>query len=221
MVMAPCRRGAPEDYAEGIRPKHFIRRTSSGKTRCCAGVGQPPLRAPSAMGRVPRGPAHRTAILSQPTGVETALGVVESAEGRFTRPGAIAPGVIRDRGDRDRGELPRARQAGPWHGVPAGGVDPVARLLGAQRGGPHPALVAFFHAITVAPVAARAGVIDADKLVGLGWHLAEHLSAITLAGADGPKVHALGAVILNHVRHSDGVRVHLHATEACVRLRQG
>ena len=96
------------------------------------------------MGRAPIGPAHVTDIRSQQQGVETALGVFAIAEGSFTRPGEIANGFILDLGDIDRGESTRARQAGPWHGVPAVGCDPVARLFGDQRGGHHPAIVAFF-----------------------------------------------------------------------------
>ena len=103
------------------------------------------LREPAEMGRAPIGPAHLPDILSQQKGFETELGVFEIAEGIFTRPGEIANGFILDLGDLDRGEITRARQAGQLHGVPAVGFDPVARLLGDQRGGHHPVIVAFFH----------------------------------------------------------------------------
>jgi hypothetical protein len=178
-------------------------------------------RAPAAVGRAPLGPAHGTALLSQPKGLETARGVLAIAAGLVTRPGERAHGGSLDRGAIDRGESTRARPAGQWHGVPAVGCDPVARLLGEQRGGHPPALVAFFHAITVEPRAARAGFIAEAAMVGVGWPLADHLSAITLAGADGPTLRALGAVIRRHVRHRDGVLVTIHATAACARVRPG
>jgi len=167
------------------------------------------------------GPAHVTDLRSQPPGLETALGVLASAAGLFTRPAERAHGVLLALGDIDRGESTRARQAGPGHGVPAVGVDPGARLLGDQRGGHPPAIVAFVHAITVEPRAARAGFIDDEERCGCGWPLADHLSESTLAGADGPKVRDLGAVILSHVRHRNGVLVNSHAHEEGARWRPG
>jgi hypothetical protein len=179
------------------------------------------LSEPSEVGRAPMGPAHLTAIRSQPQGVKTELGVCEIAEGIVTRPGAIAPGFSCDRGDRDGGAITCAGQAGEWHRIPAVGVDAVAGLLGDPGGGDDPAVIALFGALAGEPGAAGAGLVDEDAVWGLRWHLAEQWIEGTLTRADGPKVHDLGAVILSHVRHSDGVLVHSHANEEGARLRPG
>jgi hypothetical protein len=63
------------------------------------------LSEPLEGGRAPRGPAPLTASLSQPTGVQTALGVFERADGLFMRPGEIAHGCSFDWGDIDGGEI--------------------------------------------------------------------------------------------------------------------
>jgi hypothetical protein len=51
------------------------------------------------------GSAHITASLSPPTGLQTARGVFEIADGIFTRPGEIAHGCIVDCGDIDGGAI--------------------------------------------------------------------------------------------------------------------
>jgi hypothetical protein len=53
----------------------------------------------------PGAPPPLTASLSQPTGVQTALGVFERADGLFMRPGEIAHGCSFDWGDIDGGEI--------------------------------------------------------------------------------------------------------------------
>jgi hypothetical protein len=50
------------------------------------------------------GPTRRAAILSEQDGCETALGILEIADGGFTRPGEVADGYIFDVGDSDPGE---------------------------------------------------------------------------------------------------------------------
>jgi len=40
-------------------------------------------------------------------------------------------------------------------------------------------------------------------MFGFGLHRSDHLIDITLAGADGPKVSDLSAVILSHVSHGN------------------
>ena len=69
------------------------------------------LREPPQVGRAPIGPAHVTDIVSAHEGFETARGVFASADGICTCPSQIAHGFIVDCGDRDGGEITRARQA--------------------------------------------------------------------------------------------------------------
>jgi hypothetical protein len=61
---------------------------------------------------------------------EAKLGVCKIAEGVFTGPAEVATGFVFHRGDIARGASPRARQAGQWPGVPAGGFAAVPGFLG-------------------------------------------------------------------------------------------
>jgi hypothetical protein len=119
------------------------------------------------MGRIPGGPARVPYVVPEQKGVETALGIFESAEGIFACPGEIAHSFVFHRGNRDRGASPRARQAGQWHGVSAVGFDTIPSLFGNQRGGHAPASIAFFRQISLEPVATRPGFVDEDQMVGL------------------------------------------------------
>jgi hypothetical protein len=94
--------------------------------------GTDDLAEPPEVGWAPHGPAGRAKIGAQEKRVEPELGGLEITEGVFTRPSEVAKGVIVHGGDIHRGEIPRAPQAGQWHGVPTVGVHPVARLLGNQ-----------------------------------------------------------------------------------------
>jgi hypothetical protein len=125
------------------------------------------LRAPPEMGRVPGGPARVPYVVPEQKGCETALGIFASAEGLFACPGEIAESVIFHRGDRDGGELPRARQAGQLHGVSTVCFDPIPGLFGNQRGGHDPAIIAFFRQRALEPVAARTGFVDEEEMCGL------------------------------------------------------
>jgi hypothetical protein len=87
-------------------------------------------REPPARGRVPGGPARVPSVVPEPKGVETARGSLESTAGIGACPGEVAPGCLVHLGDIDRGASPRARQAGQWHGVPAGRLDAVTGLVG-------------------------------------------------------------------------------------------
>jgi len=110
-----------------------------GRRRC----GTNHLRAPPQVGRAPAGPARVADSVSEQEGLETERGGLKSTEGVCTCPGEIATGFICDCGDIDRSEIPRAGQPGQWHGVSAVGCDPIPRFWGHQRGGHHPAIVAF------------------------------------------------------------------------------
>jgi hypothetical protein len=177
--------------------------------------------APPPMGGVPGGPAGIAAIVAEPQGFETERGGLESLQGIFTGAGEISAGFIFDLGDRDCGEMPRASQAGQWHGVPAVGVDPITGLLGNQRRRHHPAVRALVRQLAVEPGATGAGVVDEEQMFGLGWPLADELIAITLAGANGAKIGDLGTVLLRDVRHGNRVLVDVHPDGQRARLAQG
>jgi hypothetical protein len=105
--------------------------------------GTHPGREPPQVGRAPMGPAHVTDRVAEHKGFETALGICESAAGLFTRLGARAHGFLCDLGDLDRGQSPRARQAGQWYRVSPVRVDAVTGFVG-QEGGRHaPAGIVF------------------------------------------------------------------------------
>ena len=125
------------------------------------------LREPPEMGRVPGGPARVPYVVPEQKGFETELGIFEITEGIFACPGEVANGFIFHLGDIDRGEIPRARQAGQLHGVPAVRFDAVTGLFGNQRGGHDPAIIAFFRQIALEPVATRTGFVDEDQMCGL------------------------------------------------------
>jgi hypothetical protein len=71
-------------------------------------------------------------IVTQQEGFETELGVLQVAEGIFTRPREIAHGFSFDFGDLDEGESPRAGQAGQWSGVSALRFDAITGLVGQE-----------------------------------------------------------------------------------------
>src|SRR5262249_13787515 len=70
--------------------------------RCCR---TDDFREPPQVGWAPIGPARIADILSEQEGFETELGILEIANGVFTRPGEVADGFIFDLGDRDQGEI--------------------------------------------------------------------------------------------------------------------
>ena len=91
--------------------------------------GADPCREPPELGGAPCGPADRAEIVSEPARVEAKRGVLKSAEGLCTCARAVASGGIVHVGDLDDGESTRARQPGPWPGVPAVGCAAVSGLL--------------------------------------------------------------------------------------------
>ena len=196
-------------------------RTYSWKTICCAGVGQTTSAEPPQVGRAPGGPARIADIVPEQKRFEPKLGGLEITDGIFTSPAEVADGFIFDLGDIDRGEVTRAHQAGQLDGVTTVGFDAVAGLLGDQRGGDDPAVVAFLRQIAVEPVATGSGFIDKDEVFGFGLQLADELIDVTLAGADGAEVDDLGAVILGDIGHGNRVFVDIHADVECARLGHG
>jgi len=179
------------------------------------------VREPSEVGCSPIGPAAGADIVAEQEGLETERGVFKVAESLFTCPAELTNGFICDLGHRDRGASPRAGQAGQVPRVSAVGCDPVARFLGHQRGRPHPAIVALLRQRAVEPIAARAGFVDAEQMLGLGLPLANQRIEGTLACAHRPARGPLGPMLLGHLGHRDGLFVDLHSKKECVRLRHG
>jgi hypothetical protein len=167
------------------------------------------------------GPAGGTDSLLEHKGFAPERGVCAIADGLFTGSGQSPDRFIVHRGARDRGESPRARQPGEWHGVAAGGFDPIACFLRAQRGGDDPAVGAFFHPIPREPGATRSGCIDKDQGLGLGLQLPNQSVDGTLPGAKGPQGDDLGVMIFGDVGHSDRLFVHIHADVKRARLVHG
>ncbi len=93
---------------------------------------------------------------------------LQSADGIFTRPAQVPNRFILHLGHVDRGEVPRAHQAGQFDSVPAVGFDPIPGLFGDQGGRHDPADMAFFGQIAVEPVPAGARLIDKDEMFAFG-----------------------------------------------------
>ena len=70
------------------------------------------------------GLARGAAIVSAQEGFAATYGVLEIAEGLFTGPRQVPDGVIFHLGDRDRGAISRASEAGQWQGRFRLGADP-------------------------------------------------------------------------------------------------
>jgi len=181
-----------------VRPGAFHQRPAGlGVTGC----GTRTLLAPRTRGRLCRDQAHAFHPCS---------GEIDTAA------------VANCRHHRDgHGEITRARQPGPWHGVPAVGFDAVTGLLGHEGGGHHSAVIAFFRYIPGEPGATGASRIDKDPMCGLRWPLADEVIEVTLTGAAGPKGDDLGAVLLSAIGDSNRVFVDILSDVQRARLAHG
>jgi hypothetical protein len=177
-------------------------------------------RAPPARGGAPVGPASGAAIVSQHAGGATARGGLESAAGLRTGPAAGAPRGGVPRGPSNRGALPRARQAGQWHGVPAVGWAAVPGLFGPACGGHPPAGVVCLRQRAGAPGAPGAGGRDPDPMGGRRGPRAAAWIAVTLPGPQGPEGEDRGAVLVGDSGNGDGLRVDRHADREGARRLQ-
>ena len=87
------------------------------------------FREPPEMGWAPGGPAGVADVVSEQKGFEPKLGGLEIADGIFTSAGEVTDGLIFHLGNINRGEVPRAHQAGQLCGITASGFHPVAGLF--------------------------------------------------------------------------------------------
>ena len=85
---------------------------------------------------IPGGPACIPDVLSQETRLEPKFGRLAIAQGIFTGAAQGPDGFILHPGDVDRGQVPRAQQAGQLARVTTVRCAPSARLLGEQRWSP-------------------------------------------------------------------------------------
>jgi hypothetical protein len=168
---------------------------SGGTDEGWCGCGADHGRAPPERGRAPMGPAGGAASVAAAARVASTRGVLTRAAGLCTGPRAVSSGGIVDCGASDPGERTRARQPGPWPGVPALGVDAGTGLWGPACGGHHPAVIAWLRDLSGAPAATGARRIDTAQRCGLRWPRAAAVSAGTRTGADGPQGDDLGAVL--------------------------
>jgi hypothetical protein len=172
-----------------------------------------PVRGP------PIGPAWITDILAPETGLQPGLGGLESPDG--IRTGQSADGLVRHRGDSDRGASPGAPQPGELPGVTSIGVAAVAGLLGDRGGGHAPAAKRLLGTIALAPASTGAGRIDAEPKRGLGPERADHGIDITLPGAEGAQRDDLGTQLVRGIGHGHGVLVDSQPHIACAGVLHG
>jgi hypothetical protein len=178
-------------------------------------------RTPPERGWAPMGWARGAAIVAKQERFEAKLHGLQSAEGLVTGPAEVAYGFVFPRGDRDGGEGARACQPGPWPGVSPRRCDAVPSRCG-QEGGRHaPAVVAFFPALPLEPLAPGASLRDKAEGVGLRWHFPDALIDIALPGPKGAQVRHLRARVLGASRPGNRLLVDLHAHAEGARLRQG
>jgi hypothetical protein len=144
-----------------------------------------------------------------------------SAEGLCTRPAQVPQGCILHRGDRDRGEVTRAPQAGQCEGVPPGSWDPRPGLFGAQGGRDAPADMACLGARAGEPRATRPRCRDKDELGACGLQPAAKGIDSALARTEGPKGDAGGVRCLGDVSDGHGLFMHISPDVECARLVHG
>jgi hypothetical protein len=116
---------------------------------------------------------------------------------------------------------PGTSEVGPWDGGAAVGVDAVARLWGAERQGHPPTARAVLGQIAGAPIAPGTRLLNQDAVWGRGWPLAEQLSEVTRARADGAQQAHGGPVLVGHVGDREGRVVARPADRQGGRVGQG
>jgi hypothetical protein len=171
--------------------------------------------------RAPGGPARRADILPQEQRFQPTLGRLEIMDGIFTRSAQVPNRFIFHRRDIDRGQGPRAHPPGQLDRVTPVRFDPIAGLFGEQRGGHHPAALAFLGHITVAPVPTGPGLIDKDELRAFGLQPTDELIDVTLACADAAEGDDLSTVISVNGGNGNRLFVDIKTDGECARLVHG
>jgi hypothetical protein len=161
------------------------------------------IREPSALGRPPMGLARIADIVPEQEGLETQVSGFEVTDGLFTRSAQLAEGFIFDLGDVHRREITGAHQPGQLHGIASVRFHAVTGLFRKERGRHHPAIIACFAQLAIAPVTARPRFVDKDQLCGLGLHVSDELINVTLAGAHRAQGDNLGGVVFGHRGEGD------------------
>jgi hypothetical protein len=158
--------------------------------------------APPAGSRAPGGPACIPEVLPQEQRCEPKLRGLESVDGIFTGPAQVPNGFSCHLGHIDRGEGPRAPQAGEFAGGSAVGFNSLSWFFGDYRGRDDPADLAFQRAGE--PLPARACFIDKDEVLTFGLELTDEGIDVTLAGTDIPERDDLSVVFFGDIGNSNG-----------------
>jgi hypothetical protein len=183
----------------------------------CRG-GTDDLAAPPEVGWTPGGPARRTDSVPQEKGCALALRRLKSADGICTRPAQVPHRCILHLGHGDRGEVPRAHQAGQCDGITTVGCDSIPGLCGEQGGRHAPADMAFLGQRAAEPVPAGARLRDKDAMLAFGRHLPDEWIDVTLSCTDGAEGDDFGVVFLGDVRHGNRIFMDIQTDVECARL---
>jgi hypothetical protein len=186
----------------------------------CRG-GTEHLTAPPEVSRAPGGPARRADIVPQQASFAPQLRGLEIADGICTRPAQVTHRFLLHLGHRDRGEVPRAHQAGQFDSIPAVGFAPISGLFGDQRGRDDPANMAFVCPRAREPIPARAGFIDTDAMRTCGRQLTDELIDITLAGTNVAQGDNLGVVCFGDIGTGERLFVDIQTDGEWARLVHG
>jgi hypothetical protein len=185
------------------------------------GGGPDDLAEPAEVGRPPGGAAGVTDIVPQEKGFAPQLRGLEIVESICTRPAQVPHGFIRNCWDRDRGESPRAHQAGQFDGIPPVGCDAIPGLFGDQGGRHDAADLAFCGHIAVAPIATRPSFLDQDAVGAFGLQPATQLIDSALARPAVAKGDNLGVRFLGDVGDGHGLFMNISPDGECARLVHG
>jgi hypothetical protein len=185
------------------------------------GRGTDDLTEPSQVSWDPGRLARIADIVAQEKGFETMLGRLKIAQRIFPGTAQVADSFVLDLGDIDRREISRAPQAGQLDSGTPVRFDPIACLLGAERGGHNPADVAFLGEIAVEPIPTRPCFIDKDQMFAFGPHFPDELVDIALARTEGTEVDGLSMVFLGDIGDCNRVFMDIHTDVERARLVHG
>ena len=121
-------------------------------------------RPPAPRGRPPRGTALIPEILAPQAGLHPVLGGLAIPDGLRPRAGAVADGLVRDRGDLDWRQSAGTHQPGALGGVASIGFDAVPRLLRDPCRGHDPAAQVLLREVAGEPGPTGTGFVDEDEL---------------------------------------------------------